>query len=55
MTVVDFFDADGLSREGHAELDLLVVQAKTPAAGDHDGAVVKRVVRFRDAAMGIRK
>jgi hypothetical protein len=27
--VVDFLNADGLSRKGHAEIDLLVVQAKT--------------------------
>ena len=37
--MVDFFDADGLAGEGHAEVDLLVVQAKTSAAGDHDRAV----------------
>ena len=34
--MVDFFDTDGLSCKGDAEIDLLVVQAKTSAAGDHD-------------------
>jgi hypothetical protein len=50
--VVNFFDADGLACERNAEVDLLVIEAKTPAAGDHDGAVVERVVRFRDAEIG---
>jgi len=45
--MVDFFDAD----EGHAEVDLLVVQAKASAAGDQDRAVVKWVMRFWDASM----
>ena len=52
--MVDFFDADGLSSERHAEIDLFVVQAKTSAAGDHDGAVVERAVRFGHAAIGAR-
>jgi hypothetical protein len=33
-------------------LIFFIEQAKTSAAGDHDGAVVERVVRFRDAAIG---
>ncbi len=49
--VVDFFDTDGLSGKGNAEVDLLVVQAKTSAAGDHDGAVVKWVMGLRDASI----
>src|SRR5579871_6612884 len=49
--MVDFFDADGLAGEGHAEVDLLVVQAKTSAAGDHDRAVVKWVMRFGDTSI----
>src|SRR4029077_5038211 len=49
--MVDFFDADGLAGEGHAEVDLLVVQAKASAAGDHDRAVVKWVMRFWDASI----
>jgi hypothetical protein len=47
--VVHFLNTDGLAGEGGAEVDLLVVQAKTSAAGDDDGAVVERVVRFGDA------
>ena len=47
--MVDFFDADGLAGEGHAEVDFLVVQSKTSAAGDHDPAVVEWVVGFWNA------
>jgi hypothetical protein len=36
--VVIFFDADGLAGEGNAEIDLVVIEAKTSAAGD-DNAV----------------
>jgi hypothetical protein len=40
---VDYFtDPDGLSCERYAEVDLLVIEAKTSAAGDHDRAVVER-------------
>jgi hypothetical protein len=49
---VDFFDAHGLAGEGDTEVDLLVVQAKASAAGDDDGAVVERVMRFWDASIG---
>jgi hypothetical protein len=51
-SVVDFFDADGLSSKGYAEVDLLVVQAETSATGDHQRAVVERVVRLWDASIG---
>jgi hypothetical protein len=44
--VVDFLDTDGLTGEGNAEVDFLVIEAETSAAGDHDGAVVEWVVRF---------
>ena len=40
--------------KGYAEVDLLVVEAKTPAAGDHDGAIVERVVRLGNAAIRTR-
>ena len=53
--MVHFLDPDGLAGKGYAEVDLLVEQAKTSAAGDHDGAVVERVVRFGDAAIGTRR
>jgi hypothetical protein len=52
--VVDFLDTDGLSGEGNAEVDLLVIEAETSAAGEHDGAVVERVVRFGEASIGAR-
>ena len=47
--VVNFLDSDRLAGEGYAEVDLLVLQANTSAAGVDDGAVVERVVRFGDA------
>ena len=50
--MVNFFDTDGLAGEGYAEVDLFVVQAKMSAAGDHDGAVVERIVRFGNASIG---
>src|SRR5246127_4560605 len=49
--VVDLLDTDGLARKGYAEVDLLVIEAKTSAAGDHDGPVVEGVVRFGDASI----
>jgi hypothetical protein len=49
-TIFDFLDTHGLTSEGYAEIDLLVIQAKASTAGDYDGVVVERVVRFRDAA-----
>src|SRR5215469_5449174 len=44
----------GLTSEGYAEIDLFVIQAKASTAGDYNGAVVERVVRFRDAAIRTR-
>src|SRR5579864_3904776 len=53
--VVDFLDTDSLACERYPEVDLLVVQAKTSATGDHDSAVVERVVRFGYAEIGARR
>src|SRR5579864_6107776 len=53
-SILDFRHTNGLAGEGYAEVDLLVVQAKASTAGDHDGAIVERVVRFGDAATGAR-
>jgi transposase InsO family protein len=50
--VVNFLDTDGLTGEGSAEVDLLVIGAETSAAGDHEGAVVEGVVRFGEASIG---
>ena len=53
--VVNFLDADGLpARETLRLIFIIVVQAKTSAAGDHDGAVVERVGQFGNGAMGER-
>ena len=37
-----------MAGEGYAEIDFFVVQAKTTAAGDHNGAVVERIVGLGD-------
>jgi hypothetical protein len=42
--VVNFFDADRLSGEYLAEIDLFTPQTDSAATGDHDGLVVERVV-----------
>jgi len=45
------FDAsDG--KLASAEVDFLAVQTKAAAVGDHDGLVVKRIVRFGEALVG---
>jgi hypothetical protein len=51
MPVVHLLDADGLAGERYAEVDLLVVQAKTSATGDHERTVVKWVMRFWNASI----
>src|ERR1700756_1045354 len=47
--VVDFFDADGLTSQADAEIDLHAVKAQAAAVGDHDGLVVKGVVGIENA------
>lgn len=44
--MVDLFEADGISGEPDAEMIISVARAKTSAAGDHDGAILKYVVRL---------
>lgn len=50
--MVDLLDADGLAGEGSTEIDFLTIETEPAATGDHDGAVMKRVVRRRDALIG---
>ena len=38
--MVNFFDLNDLSRKGHTEIDLLVVQAERSATGDDHRVVV---------------
>jgi len=42
--VVHFFDADGLSGKDLTEIDFLLAQTDTPAAGDYDGFIVEGIV-----------
>jgi hypothetical protein len=46
-TFFDFFDTDRLTCEDRTEIDFFAVQTDTPAAGDVDGLVVKRIIQFR--------
>lgn len=52
--MVDFIDANGLAGQRFAEIDFLAVEAEAAATGDHNGAVVKRVVRLGNAIIGPR-
>ena len=47
MLLVDLLDADVLTGEDGAEVDLAAAEADAAAVGDGDGAVVERVVRAR--------
>ena len=49
---VGFFEADGLTGERSTEIDFLAVQTQSAATGDHNGAVVEGIVRFRNALIG---
>src|SRR5215472_15234913 len=51
-SIFDFLDSNGLTCKRSAEVDLLVVKAKASATGDHDRAVVERIVRLGNAAIG---
>ena len=42
--VLGLFDADGLTGEDEAEVDLFAIVADAAAGGDGDGLVVKRIV-----------
>jgi hypothetical protein len=44
--VVDLLDADRLTSEDQAEVDLVVLEADAPAGGDGDGLVVEGVVEL---------
>ena len=53
-TVVDLFDAHGLTRESGAEIDFLFENADPSAVGDQRGPIVERVgevLRCRDRAV----
>ena len=51
---LDLFDADVLTGEDGAEIDLARAEADAAAARDGDGAVVERVLEARQAAVGPR-
>ena len=47
--VVDFLNADGLTGQGDAQIDLFAIKAEPAAAGDVHRSVVERVMRLRNA------
>src|SRR6266568_381256 len=51
-TFLDLLDTDSLPREDGAEINFFAVETDTSAVGDVDGAVVKRIIKFRQAAIG---
>src|SRR6266568_1109669 len=50
-TFFDLLDTDSLPREDSAEINFFAVETDTSAVGDVDGAVVKRIIKFRQAAL----
>ena len=52
--VADLFDADALTSEDQAEIDLLPIEADAAACGDGDSLVVERVVEVWQAFVGTR-
>lgn len=52
--VFDLFDADGLTGEDEAEVDLLAIVADAAAGGDGDGLIVKRIVEIGQTGIGAR-
>ena len=51
-TFFDFLDTDRLTSEDRAEIHFFAVETDTSAAGDVDGPVVKRIIKFRQVAIG---
>jgi hypothetical protein len=51
-TFFDLLDTDSLASKDRAEVDFFAVETNAPAAGDVDSLVVKRVVEFRQSAVG---
>jgi hypothetical protein len=50
-TFFDFLDTHTLPRKDGAEIDFFAVEADPSAVGDVDGLVVKRIIKFRQAAI----
>jgi len=51
---VNFFDADGLTRQRSAEINFLFENANSPAVSGQSGAIVEGVRKLADAAIGPR-
>lgn len=49
--IIDFLDADGLTGQANAAINLFAIQAEATAVGDDDGFVAERIVRFADATV----
>ena len=52
--LADLLDADALTGEAGAEIDLLAIGADAPACGDGNGPVVEGVIDFGQASVGAR-
>ena len=52
---MNFFDADSLTGEDRAEVDLFVSETDAPATGDHDGPVVKRIIDIGQSFIEARR
>src|SRR3984893_9167979 len=48
-TFFDLLDTNSLPREDRAEINFFAVETDTSAVGDVNGAVVKRIIKFRQA------
>jgi hypothetical protein len=48
----DLLNTDSLPREDGAEIIFFAVETNAPAVGDVNGAVVERIIKFRQAAVG---
>ncbi len=53
--MIDLFNAHGLAGERFAEIDFLAVKTQAAAAGDHNGAVMERVVRLGNVLVEPRR
>ena len=50
--IANLLDADVLAGEDGAETDLAAAEADATALGDGDGAIVERILKLADSAVG---
>ena len=49
---IDLLDTDGLASERFAQVNFLAIQTQTAATGNHNGFIVKGIVRLGNALLG---